>query len=126
MIKRSNTPLASRGLVLGCVAELDNIVKDKIHTLLMKIGSEQADKLMNDCTKLYYNSYSSNSDKIKDFLEQIFIRENCNGVKLKKNILNTRFQIWSRMWQLRILIRIFVYCLKCMKYLTEKMIHIIL
>ena len=29
MIKRSNTPLASRGLVLGCVAELDNIVKEK-------------------------------------------------------------------------------------------------
>ena len=58
MIKRSNTPLASRGLVLGCIAELDNIVKDKIHSLLMKIGPQQTEKLLNDCTKLYFNSYS--------------------------------------------------------------------
>lgn len=67
MIKRSNTPLASRGLVLGCVAELDNIVKDKIRSLLMKLSPEQVEKLMNDCTKLYYNSYAGNSDKIKEF-----------------------------------------------------------
>lgn len=67
MIKRSNTPLASRGLVLGCVAELDNIVKDKIHSLLMEISKEQAEKLMNDCIKLYYSSYNDNSDKIKEF-----------------------------------------------------------
>lgn len=67
MIKRSNTPLASRGLVLGCIAELDNIVKDKIHSLLAKIDPQQVEKLMNDCTKIYYDSYSGNSDKIKNF-----------------------------------------------------------
>lgn len=67
MIKRSNTPLASRGLVLGCIAELDNIVKDKIHSLLVQIGPEQTEKLMNDCTRLYYNSYGGNSDKLKEF-----------------------------------------------------------
>lgn len=67
MIKRSNTPLASRGLVLGCVAELDNIVKDKIQSLLLKISPEQAEKLINGCTKIYYDSYSGNSDKIKTF-----------------------------------------------------------
>jgi predicted hydrocarbon binding protein len=72
MIKRSNSPLALRGLVLGCVAELDNIVKEKIRSLLLKIGPEKADKLMDDCTKLYYESYSSNSDKIKNFFGTYF------------------------------------------------------
>lgn len=67
MIKRSNTPLASRGLVLGCIAELDNIVKERIRLLLTKISPEQVEKLMNDCTKLYHTSYGGNSDKIKEF-----------------------------------------------------------
>ena len=91
MIKRSNTPLASRGLVLGCVAELDNIVKDKIHTLLMKIGSEQADKLMNDCTKLYYNSYSSNSDKIKDFFGTDFHKGKLQWCEVKEKY--TKYEV---------------------------------
>lgn len=67
MIKRSNTPLASRGLVLGCVAELDNIVKEKIYALLLKIDPAQAEDLLNDCIKLYYCSYKGQSKKIKDF-----------------------------------------------------------
>lgn len=67
MIKRSNTPLASRGLVLGNVAELDNIIKDKIRLLLSIIQPEQAEKLMRDCVKMYHESYNGNSDKIKEF-----------------------------------------------------------
>lgn len=67
MIKRSNTPLASRGLVLGCVAELDNIVKEKIYALLLKIDPAQAEDLLNDCIKLYYESYKGQSNKIKEF-----------------------------------------------------------
>lgn len=67
MIKRSNTPLASRGIVLGSVAELDNIIKDKVHLLLTKIKPEQAKKLMDDCIKIYHSSHTGNYDKIKDF-----------------------------------------------------------
>lgn len=67
MIKRSNTPLASRGLVLGCVAELDNIIKEKIISLLMRIKPEQAEGLINDCIRLYYESYKGTSGKIKSF-----------------------------------------------------------
>ena len=85
MIKRSNTPLASRGLVLGCVAELDNIVKDKIHSLLKKISPEQTEKLMDDCTKLYYNSYYGNSDKIKDFFGIDFHKGKLQWCKVKEN-----------------------------------------
>lgn len=73
------------------VAELDNIVKDKIHTLLMKIGSEQADKLMNDCTKLYYNSYSSNSDKIKDFFGTDFHKGKLQWCEVKEKY--TKYEV---------------------------------
>ncbi len=84
MVKRSNTPLASRGLVLGCVAELDNIVKDKIHSLLTKINPEQVEKLMNDCTKMYYSSYGGNSDKIKDFFGTNFHKEKLQWNEVKE------------------------------------------
>ena len=84
MIKRSNTPLASRGLVLGCIAELDNIVKDKIQSLLLKIGSQQTEKLMNDCTKLYYTADSGNSDKIKDFFGTDFHKGKLQWCEVKE------------------------------------------
>lgn len=67
MIKRSNTPLSSRGIVLGCVAELDNIIKAKIASLLLKIDPSQRKTLMDSCTKIYYDSYKGNSKRINDF-----------------------------------------------------------
>ena len=85
MIKRSNTPLASRGLVLGCIAELDNIIKDKIRLLLMRISPQQSEKLLNDCTKLYYNSYSGNSDKIKEFFGTDFHKGKLQWREVKEN-----------------------------------------
>ena len=87
MIKRSNTPLASRGLVLGCIAELDNIVKDKIHTLLAQISPEQTEKLRNDCTRLYYDSYGGNSDKIKEFFGTYFHQGKLQWCAVKENYL---------------------------------------
>ena len=68
MIKRSNTPLSSRGIVLGCVAELDNIIKTKIALLLLKITPEQRKNLMDSCTKIYFESYKGQSKKINDFI----------------------------------------------------------
>ena len=87
MIKRSNTPLASRGLILGCVAELDNIVKNKIQSLLIENDLQQNEKLMNDCTKMYYHSYSGKSDKFKDFFGTDFHKGKLqwNEVKEKYN-----------------------------------------
>ena len=67
MIKRSNTPLSSRGIVLGSVAELDNIIKSKIATLLSKIDAGHQKTLMDDCTKEYFKSYKSQSKKIGEF-----------------------------------------------------------
>lgn len=68
MIKRSNTPLSSRGIVLGCVAELDNIIKTKIASILLKIDPNQRKKLMDECIKVYYESYKGQSKKINEFL----------------------------------------------------------
>lgn len=68
MIKRSNTPLSSRGIILGCVAELDNIIKEKIEGLLAKLNSKQHKSIMDNCTKIYFSSYKGQSKKICDFM----------------------------------------------------------
>ncbi len=68
MIKRSNTPLSSRGIVLGCVAELDNVIKSKIASLLSKLSPEQSKGLIDKCTRLFYDSYKGQSGKINEFL----------------------------------------------------------
>lgn len=67
MIKRSNTPLSSRGIVLGCVAELDNIIKTKIEELLSRIDPEQRKKTMEDCVKIYYDSFKNQQKRINEF-----------------------------------------------------------
>lgn len=67
MIKRSNTPLSSRGIVLGCVAELDNIIKAKVELLLARIDTTQRKQIVDRCLKIYYDSFKGQSRKIKDF-----------------------------------------------------------
>ena len=67
MIKRSNTPLASRGIVLGCVAELDNIVKLKVAKLLSVLNNEQRCKIVDRSLKIHYDSYKGQSNKINGF-----------------------------------------------------------
>jgi len=68
MIKRSNTPLSSRGIVLGCVAELDNIIKSKVAMLFKRIDPSQRKSLVDCCAKVYYESYKGQSKKINEFL----------------------------------------------------------
>ena len=67
MIKRSNTPLSSRGIVLGCVAELDNIIKTKIAELLSQTDPAKIRMLMDDCVKVYYDSFKGQQKKINEF-----------------------------------------------------------
>lgn len=67
MIKRSNTPLSSRGIVLGCVAEIDNIIKTKISLMLGKIPSEQRRAVLDKCAKIYFNSFKGQSKKANEF-----------------------------------------------------------
>lgn len=74
MIKRSNTPLSSRGIVLGCVAELDNIIKSKVALLLSRVNPDQRKQIVDRCLKIYYDSYKGQSKKIKDFWGCDFIK----------------------------------------------------
>ena len=67
MIKRSNTPLSSRGILLGCVAEIDNIIRSKIASVLSRIEPDQRKDLMDKCTRLYYDSYKGQSKRLNDF-----------------------------------------------------------
>lgn len=54
MLKRSNTPIAMRGIVLSGVAELDILVKKKIEEAKIKISDKN--RYQNTCSKLYYDS----------------------------------------------------------------------
>lgn len=85
MIKRSNTPIASRGIVLGCVAELDNIIKDKTKQLLEDINEEQMVALRDKCTKMYHESYNGNSDKIMNFFGTEFHQGKLQWNQVKEN-----------------------------------------
>lgn len=67
MIKRSNTPLSSRGIVLGCVAEMDCIIKEKVSTLLAMLSPEQRKQIIGKSLKIYFDSYKGQSGKINSF-----------------------------------------------------------
>lgn len=83
MIKHSNTPLASRGIVLGSVAEIDNLIKKKISELLNKMDSDQVDELMDECTKHYHSSFNNRCNKYKEF----FGTEFHNGKRKRGDVI---------------------------------------
>lgn len=91
MIKRSNTPLSSRGIVLGCVAELDNVIKRKIETMTVDLSDEMRKSLVDICVKQFYSSYRGRSNKFREFFgcefhngmttwEQVQKAYTCNNV----------------------------------------------
>ncbi len=85
MIKRSNTPLASRGLVLGCVAELDGVIKQKIRLLFDKIPPDQVKGIMDDCTRSYHKSFKGRSNDIEKFFGIEFHKGNLKWNEVKNN-----------------------------------------
>lgn len=67
LIKRSNTPAATRGIVLGCVAELDNVIKQKIVKLLEQLSLPLKKQLVEKCFRLFLESYKGRFNKARDF-----------------------------------------------------------
>ena len=67
MLMRSNAPIATRGIVLSCVAEIDNLIKAKIVTLIKKMEPAQQKELENHCVKIFRESYKGNFKKTKEF-----------------------------------------------------------
>lgn len=87
MIKRSNTPLSSRGIVLGCVAEIDNIIKEKIELLSLEIDSVEAKRVLDSCTKIFYEFYKSNSKKVNEFWGCDFFNISGKWVDIKQQYI---------------------------------------
>ncbi len=67
MVKRSNTPISTRGIVLGCVAELDNIIKEKIGALSACVDQSTQKDLLDSCTKVFFDSYKGQAKRIGEF-----------------------------------------------------------
>lgn len=72
MIKRSNTPISTRGIVLGGVAEIDNIIKAKIALLIGKMEQDKKVDILEKCLKVFYDSFKGQSSKITDFFGSAF------------------------------------------------------
>lgn len=91
MIMRANTPLSSRGIVLSCVAELDNLIKTKLPVLIDKISEEDQRDVLDKCLKIYYNSFRCGAKKHSDFWGYDFH----SGIKKWEEIknLNIKFDI---------------------------------
>ena len=112
MIKRSNTPLATRGIVLGCIAELDNIIKEKINKLLEFIDEEKKNILLTECLRLFFDSYKSSQKKLEEFFGYEFhkgikswpeIKECCETFELPNLITNVHLTDSNK--NLRILLK---------------------
>ena len=67
MLMRSNSPISTRGTVLSCVAEIDNLIKAKIVHLLQKLSADQRKDLENQCIKIFRDSYKGTFGKAKEF-----------------------------------------------------------
>ena len=67
MIARSNAPRATRGLVMECVAELDDKVKEKILLLLDKLSPEKREKCAKEVVKVLKSSSDGQLNKLQGF-----------------------------------------------------------
>lgn len=99
MIKRSNTPISSRGIVLGGVAELDNIIKSKIVFLFENLEPGTKEDLIKNCLRVYYDSYKGLSNKVSDFFGCTFhegikewdsVKDNSSSWEISELINNIR------------------------------------
>lgn len=66
MIRRSNTPIATRGIVLSGVAELDGVIKEIIELLSQVINYDNRRIMLDRCKKVFYDSYKSLPNKIEE------------------------------------------------------------
>jgi hypothetical protein len=83
MIKRSDTPLAIRGTVLSCVAELDQLVKDKINNMLDQLDEQQQQKIHDDCTRIFYDSYTGRIRQISNYFGTDFYKQKVSWSEVK-------------------------------------------
>ena len=82
MIARSNAPRSTRGLVMECVAELDDMVKEKILLLLDKLPNEKREGYYKGIIKIIKCSSDGRLNKLQQFFDASFAEK-------KQNILSS-------------------------------------
>ncbi len=74
MLLKANAPRSMRGIVMECVAELDDMIKQKITMLESKITkSEQKEKIRKKILKHYKDSNDGHNKKLFDFFATSFV-----------------------------------------------------
>lgn len=87
MILKASAPRSTRGIVMECVAELDDIVKQKISLLESKLNSEQRYCVNRKIIKLYKDSFDGQNKRLENFFATPFVG---NKIPLKEIFLNAR------------------------------------
>lgn len=72
MIVRSNSPRATRGLIMECVAELDDIIKKKLLFLLEKLPEENRENYYKEVVKIIKRFSDSRLNKLEGFFNASF------------------------------------------------------
>lgn len=76
MLIKANAPRSMRGIVMECVAELDDIIKQKITLLESKITqSSQKENVRKNILRLYKDSNDGRNKKLSDFFATSFVRD---------------------------------------------------
>lgn len=74
MLMKANAPRSMRGIVMECVAELDDTIKQKIILLELKITqTEQKEKIRKKILKHYKDSNDGRNKKLFDFFATSFV-----------------------------------------------------
>lgn len=75
MILRANSPRSTRGMVMECVSELDEIIRNKIILLIKKISEDDKKNIERRILKLFKESNDGKIKKLEDFFKVSFIKE---------------------------------------------------
>lgn len=85
MLLKANAPRSMRGIVMECVAELDDLIKQKISSLELKISASQKDKVRNKVLKHYKDSNDGRNKKLFDFFATPFVGDKVDAEEIYKN-----------------------------------------
>ena len=87
MILKASAPRSTRGIVMECVAELDDIVKQKISLLENKLNSEQRNCVIKETIKVYKHSFDGQNKRLENFFATPFVS---NNIPLEEIFLKAR------------------------------------
>lgn len=85
MLLKANAPRSMRGIVMECVAELDDMIKQKIATLESKILDSQKENVRRKILKHYKDSNDGRNKNLFDFFATPFVGDKVDAKEIYKN-----------------------------------------